>query len=39
MTREEMIQYYMKEYGVIRIIAERMFQKLYLRRTIDDHSR
>jgi hypothetical protein len=29
MTREEMIQYYMKEYGVIRIIAEEMFRKLY----------
>lgn len=29
MTKEEMIQYYMKEYGVLKIIAERMFYLLY----------
>lgn len=28
MTREQLIQYYMKEYRVIRIIAEEMFRKI-----------
>ena len=29
MTREEMIQYFMKEYGVLQIIAEEMYKRLY----------